>query len=276
MNLNFSTILKILTGLGLVITLAIFAFSGKTIKPGEEGFLFDSFGGGIDKTMTYSEGYTPYLPWKEMITYNVQYKSYKYTAKVLDKDGTEVTVSVTVSAALLRGKSPSVHLKHGPGYEASVIDVQSSGAIKDAIGRYGYEQIYGAKRENVESEIETSVRTSLAKENIHVAFAEVTDVDLPQAIASAIIAKQEQEQLNLKAEKLKAYETNIAASTVEAARGRFETAEYDTKAKALMSQPAILRLKELEIEEKWADKGVSRYGNNNVFGAGTTVIKGLK
>jgi len=80
----------------------------------------------------------------------------------------------------------------------------------------------------------------------------------------------------LKAEKLKAYETNIAASTIEAARGRFETAEYDTKAKALMSQPAILRLKELEIEEKWAEKGVSRYGNNNVFGAGTTVIKGLK
>ena len=35
-------------------------------------------------------------------------------------------------------------------------------------------------------------------------------------------------------------------------------------------------LKELEIEEKWAEKGVSRYGNNNVFGAGTTVIKGLK
>lgn len=276
MNLTFTGILKILAGLGLVITLCIFAFSGKTIKPGEEGFLFDSFGGGIDKTMTYSEGYIPYLPWKEMITYNVQYKSYKYTAKVLDKDGTEVTVSVTVSAALLKGKSPFVHLKHGPGYEASVIDVQSSGAIKDAIGRYGYEQIYGAKRENVESEIETSVRTSLAKENIHVAFAEVTDVDLPQAIASAIIAKQEQEQLNLKAEKLKAYETNIAASTVEAARGRFETAEYDTKAKALMSQPAILRLKELEIEEKWADKGVSRYGNNNVFGAGTTVIKGLK
>jgi hypothetical protein len=86
---NFSTILKILAGLGLVITLGIFAFSGKTIKPGEEGFLFDSFGGGIDKTMTYSEGYTAYLPWKEMITYNVQYKSYKYTAKVLlrEKNG---------------------------------------------------------------------------------------------------------------------------------------------------------------------------------------------
>jgi regulator of protease activity HflC (stomatin/prohibitin superfamily) len=198
------------------------------------------------------------------------------TAKVLDKDGTEVTVSVTVSAALQRGKSPLVHLKHGPGYETSVIDVQSSGAIKDAIGKYGYEQIYGAKRENVESEIETSIRKSLSKENIIVAFAEVTDVDLPTAIASAIIAKQEQEQLNLKAEKLKAYETNIASASVEAAKGRYETAEFDAKTKAIMSQPKMLELKKLEIEQIWAEKGVSPYGNNNVFGAETSVIKGLK
>ena len=94
--MTINGILKIVAGIGLAITLAIFAFSGTTIKPGEEGFLFDSFGGGINKTMIYSEGYTAYLPWKEMITYNVQYKSHKYSAKVLDKDGTEVTVSVTV------------------------------------------------------------------------------------------------------------------------------------------------------------------------------------
>jgi hypothetical protein len=75
---NFSTIFKILAGLVLLISISVFAFSGKTIKPGEEGFLFDSFGGGINENITYTEGYTPFLPWKEMITYNVQYKSHKY------------------------------------------------------------------------------------------------------------------------------------------------------------------------------------------------------
>lgn len=277
MNLTLKGIFKIALGVVLAITIGIFAFSGTTIKPGEEGFLFDSFGGGVNKTMIYTEGYVPHLPWKEMITYNVQYKSHKYTAKVLDKDGTEVTVSVTVNAALKRGKSPFVHLKHGIGYEASVIDELSNGAIKDAIGKYGYEQIYGTKRENVESEIETSIKSSLGKENILVAFAEVTDVDLPKAIASAIIAKQEQEQLNLKAEKLKTYETNIASASVEAAKGRFETAEFDAKTKAILSQPKMLELKKLEIEQIWAEKGVSPYGTNNVFGAGaTSVIKGLR
>ena len=40
-----------------------------------------------------------------------------------------------------------------------------------------------------------------------------------------------------------------------------------------MSQPKMLELKKLEIEMEWARKGISKYGNNNVFGAGTAVLK---
>jgi regulator of protease activity HflC (stomatin/prohibitin superfamily) len=274
--MTINGILKIVAGLGLVITLAIFAFSGTTIKPGEEGTLFDSFGGGMETEMVYTEGYVPHLPWKEMIVYNVQNKAYKYQAKVLDKDGTEITVFVTVSASVKRGRSPFIHLKHGIGYEKSVIDERIAGAIKDVIGKYGYEQIYGAMRDKLEGEIDALVRKSLGKEDILVAFTEVKDVNLPEDIQSAIIAKQTQDQLNLKAEKLKVYEDNIASANVASAKGRYDAAEYDAKTKAIMSQPKMLALKQLEIEQIWAEKGVSPYGTNNVFGAGTTVVKGLK
>lgn len=275
MELNIKNILKIVSGIALVALIFTFAFSGTTIKPGEEGFLFDSFGNGVDRTKVYSEGYTPHLPWKEMIIYNVRNKSYKYTAKVLDKDGTEVTVLVTVNASLQRGKSASIHLKHGPDYEKSVIDERSLGAIKDVIGEYSYEQIYGSFRDKIEDQIDRLIRKSLASENILVAFTEVKDVDLPGPIANAIVEKQTQEQLNLKAEKLKVYEDNIASANKAAAKGRFDAAEYDAKTKAILSQPKMLELKKLEIEEKWAEKGVSPYGSNNVFGANTTIVKGL-
>ena len=274
--MTINGILKIVAGIALVITLGIFAFSGTTIKPGEEGTLFDSFGGGMETEMVYTEGYVPHLPWKEMIVYNVQNKAYKYQAKVLDKDGTEITVFVTVNASLKRGRSPFIHLKHGVGYERSVIDERIAGAIKDVIGKYGYEQIYGAMRDKLEGEIDALVRKSLGKEDILVSFTEVKDVNLPGDIQAAIIAKQTQDQLNLKAEKLKVYEDNIASANVASAKGRYDAAEYDAKTKAIMSQPKMLELKKLEIEQIWAEKGVSPYGNNNVFGAGTTVIKGLK
>lgn len=34
-----------------------------------------------------------------------------------------------------------------------------------------------------------------------------------------------------------------------------------------MSTPANLKLKELDVQMKWAEKGVSPYGENNVFGS---------
>lgn len=275
MNLELKKIFKIAIGIVLVIVLGIFAFSGKTINPGEEGFLFDSFGDGINKEMVYTEGYVWFLPWKEMIVYNVQNKSHKYTAKLLDKEGTDITVSVTVNASPMKGKTPFIHLKHGIGYKESIIDVKSSGAIKDAVGKYNYEEIYGKMREKVESEIEENIRKELTKENISIAFVEVTDVDLPPAIASAIVEKQTQDQLNLKAEKMKQYETNIASAAIEAARGRFETAEYDAKTKAILSQPKMLELKRLEIDQIWAEKGISPWGSNNVFGVNPTLFKEL-
>lgn len=37
----------------------------------------------------------------------------------------------------------------------------------------------------------------------------------------------------------------------------------------------MLSLKKLEVEMEWAKKGVSPYGSNNVFGAGTTILKGI-
>lgn len=38
----------------------------------------------------------------------------------------------------------------------------------------------------------------------------------------------------------------------------------------------MLELKRLEIQMEYAKHGVSPYGNNNVFGAETAVLKGLK
>ena len=43
-----------------------------------------------------------------------------------------------------------------------------------------------------------------------------------------------------------------------------------------MSQPAVLKLYEAETDRKWAEKGVSKYGNNNVFGQGVSIFKNKK
>ena len=62
-------------------------------------------------------------------------------------------------------------------------------------------------------------------------------------------------------------QTNLAKAAVAKAKGEYEAAEYNSKSAELMSTPANLKLKELDVQMKWAEKGVSPYGENNVFGS---------
>ena len=68
----------------------------------------------------------------------------------------------------------------------------------------------------------------------------------------------------------------LAESKVVQAKNNLDAAKYDAEAKAILSKPEMLALKKLEVEMEWAKKGVSPYGNNNVFGSETAIIKGLK
>jgi len=88
--------------------------------------------------------------------------------------------------------------------------------------------------------------------------------------------KKEAEQIALAKARVATAEGN-ATALVATAQGNYDVGILDAKTKKLLSTPAILALKQLEVEQTWANKGVSRYGNNNMFGVqGASVIKGLK
>jgi hypothetical protein len=69
--------------------------------------------------------------------------------------------------------------------------------------------------------------------------------------------------------------TNLGNATIAEAKALYEAAQYEAKAAKLRATTDQLKLKELEIELEWARQGKSRYGENNVFGASTAVVKGL-
>ena len=105
----------------------------------------------------------------------------------------------------------------------------------------------------------------------------MTDVDIPKAVAK--LAEETAVQLgrNELAKKKEAEQQALAKAKVALAQGNYEAGILDAKTKKLLSAPEILKLKELDVEMMWATKGVSRFGNNNMFGVqGASVIKGLK
>lgn len=278
--MNIKKIILISTiSLVSLIALITFLTAWEDIEPGSEGFVYAPYGGGLETEIIYPEGTHLIAPWNSVISYNTRQQSKNYQSKVMDKNGTDITLAASINYSAIKGKTPLLHLKHGPGY-VSFIDDKVKGSIKDVIGRYTYEEVYSTKREALEGEIEEILNNDFAGNYIQLHYVEIADVDLPKTIADEITAKETQKQKNLKSELMKIEEKNLADAKIEKARGDESlviTAEF--KAKAIQKEAQQLARNPQYIEYiKWkgyAEGKGSPYGTNNVFST-AGILKQIK
>jgi regulator of protease activity HflC (stomatin/prohibitin superfamily) len=260
---------------GLVLVV-LFLMSWTDVNPGEEGFVYAPYGGGVDKERSYNEGTIFIAPWNEMITYNTRQQSKNYTSEVMDINGTDINVEVAVNYAAASGRTAELHLKHGPGY-ISFIDDKAKGAIKDVIGRYTYEQVYSSKREALEGEIESILQNDFSGNFIKLHYVEIADVNLPPNIAQEITNKETQKQRNLTAKEKQKEQEYLANALIEKARGdsslivsaKYKAEAISLEAAQISKNPQYIELKKWE---KWDGVG-SPYGESNVFGSGVSILK---
>lgn len=266
----------VIIGVVLLISIIVFLMSWQDVEPGEEGFIYRPYGGGVDKTQTYGEGTYFIAPWNEMITYSVLQNSKTYTSTVMDKNGTNITIEVAVNYSVMRGKSAELHLAAGKGYLV-IVDDKSQGAIKEVVGNYNYEEVYSTKRGVLESEMITILKKEFGKNNINLEYVKIKDVDLPKDVAAEIVKKETQKQRNQTAEQKKQEEEYLANARIEKARGdsslvisaRYKSEAIQLEASQITKNPQYIELKKWEA---WDGKG-SPYGTGNVFGTGVSILK---
>ena len=268
-------------GLG-VILLSLFFMSWTDVNPGEEGFIYRPYTGGIEQNAVYTEGTDFIAPWNEMITYNILQQSRNYSSKVMEKNGMEIGIDVTINYNPMQNNTAKLHLKHGKAFESSFIDAKVRGVIKDVIGRYTYEEIYSTKREALETEMDTIFQSEFPANFISYNFCEIADVNLPENVKVAITEKETQKQRNQKAKELEEEQQYLANAEIMKAEGEKKAAILRAQGRAeeirLVQQQLTRSPNYIELV-KWkgyADGKGSPYGQDNVFGAGTSVIKGLK
>jgi regulator of protease activity HflC (stomatin/prohibitin superfamily) len=242
-------------GLSALFLVIIFLMSFTDVDMGSEGFVYRPYGDGIDTTMYYGEGTYLIAPWNSMVTYNVRKETRTYESKVMDINGTEVSLVVSVNFSATTGKIANLHKLHGPGYVESLVDAKVKGAIKDVVGRYTYEEVYSSKREVLEKEIEHILEEDFTSNYVNLGFVEIADVDLPTPIANEITNKETQKQRNLKSELMKVEEKNLADALIEKSRGDSSlvvSASY--KAAAIKKEAEELKANPAYIEYiKWRD-----------------------
>lgn len=270
-ELEFKKVMRIAIIVAFVLIGGVMIYmSFQDVEPGEEGFIYRPYTGGIDKTISYSEGTYLIAPWNEMITYNTLQHSKQYSSKVMERNGMEIGIDIIVNFNPTKGKCSELHLKHGINYETTYLDAKVKGVIRDVIGRFTYSDIYKEKRDSLEFLMSQKFQDDFPENYLTFNFCEITDVDLPENVKTAITEKETQKQQNQRAEQLKIYEKELADARIEKSRGdsalvvsaRFKAEAIQLEAEQISKNPQYIELKKWEA---WDGTG-SPYGSGNVFG----------
>ena len=250
----------------MTILVMVLATACTGVESGSRGVEV-SWGGKTNMDVVYGEGidWGMHWLWDDMVEYDVREKTLTEKFEFNDKNNMKTPVAVSIDYKLESQKVNVIHSTIGKDQLDVKIMTTLSSAAKQVIPQYSASELNLSKREEAEGKIFDVLKEEFPAFYVSCSRVRITDVDIPSGIAEAAEATAKQAELN-----------KLSASKVEQAENNLKAAEFDSRAKALLSRPEMIALKKLEVEMEWARRGVSPYGHDNVFGAETAIVKGLK
>ncbi|MFL0064120.1 prohibitin family protein [Tenacibaculum maritimum] len=246
----------------LVIAIVAFTKSTKTIKSGEAGVLYKTFGGGVvTDESPLGEGFHVVAPWNDVIIYEVRQQELFEKMQVLSSNGLEIQLEATAWYQPRYEKLGALHQEKGENYVSRVIQPAIRSAARSVVGRYTPEQLYSSKRDAIQEEIFEETKKILDKQYVQLNEVLVRDVELPLSIKNAIERKLKQEQESLE------YEFRLVTAQKEAEK---QIIEAKGKADANRILSASLTDKILQDKGIEATLKLSQSSNSKVvlIGAG--------
>lgn len=191
----------ILLGIIVVLVIVMFAKSTVTIKSGEAGVLYKTFGGGVvTEEPAMGEGFQIVAPWNKVFVYEVRQQEIFEKMQVLSSNGLEIQLEASAWFQPQSENLGFLHKEKGENYVSRVIQPAIRSAARSVVGRYTPEQLYSSKRDVIQTEIFEETKKILDKQYIQLNEVLVRDVTLPVTIKSAIERKLKQEQESLEYE----------------------------------------------------------------------------
>ena len=233
-----------------------------TIPAGNGGVLYRLFGGGIDTTKTYEEGFHFIAPWNSMQIYETRQMVADEEMSALSSNGLEIKIEFSTWYQPKWDERGKLHATIGTQYLTRAVIPAMRSAARSVVGRYTPEQIYSTKRDAIQEEIFEETKKLLESKHIQLNQVLIRSVTLPPTIKSAIESKLKQEQEALE------YEFKLEKAAQEAERQRVE-AEGKAKANNIVSasiNDKILREKGIEATLKLAESPNAKIvviGNSN-------------
>jgi regulator of protease activity HflC (stomatin/prohibitin superfamily) len=244
-----------------VAAIILFSKSTVTIKSGQAGVLYKTFGGGVvTDEPALGEGFQLVFPWNKVFIYEVRQQEIFEKMQVLSSNGLEIQLE---ASAWFQPQSENIGLLHqekGENYISRVIQPAIRSAARSVVGRYTPEQLYSSKRDIIQTEIFEETKKILDNQHIQLNEVLVRDVTLPSTIKDAIERKLKQEQESLE------YEFRLVTAKKEAEK---QIIEAQGKADANRILSASLTEKILQDKGIEATIKLSESANSKVIVIGS-------
>jgi regulator of protease activity HflC (stomatin/prohibitin superfamily) len=263
----------------LFIALVVLFSSCVTVDPGHKGVEV-SWGGETNMSKIYDEGMQAGLHWMwdDIVEYDCREQTVVEKYEFNDNKSMLTGVEISLDFSLEATKVDLLHTQIKD-YEIKILKTLKS-AAKEVIPQYTAVELNLTKRGEAEASLSRILETELPEFYIRFARVQITDVDIPSTISSLAEETAAQIERNKLAQQKEEEKVALAKALVAEASGNYDAAVYNAKTKEIMSQPKMLELYRLETEriqaEGYKQHGKSWFGENNIFGAETSIIRGLK
>jgi regulator of protease activity HflC (stomatin/prohibitin superfamily) len=237
-----STTFWILLGVVVVIVIILSSATLVTIQPGERGVVFRKFTTGLDKEHIYQPGFKIIAPWNDMYLYNVKEQQTEQQLDVLDKNGLNISMDVSLRFNPIYEDIGYLHENFGKQYIPQLVIPEVRSTVRRVAGRYTAEEIYSTKRKALETAIKNETRQILGDNYVNMKALLIRSIQLPSQIKSAIEMKLQEEQEAL------AYEYRLQRESSEAERKKIQ-AEGEARANEIINEsltPELLRMRGIE------------------------------
>lgn len=162
------------------------------------------------------EGLHTKVPWADIHLMSVRRQTESVSMNASTSTGVTVDVQMSLVYRLDPQMAPSIYQTVGTEYYSILVAPFINRTAKNILAIYNPEALYTLDRAGVNTQIEDSLTTLLAPLGIIVEQAPIDNIDLPQTLRDAIVAKQEAEQEALRMEYV------IQAQVLESERMRIE------------------------------------------------------
>lgn len=232
----------------LVIILSLSNSIFYTVQAGERAVLFKKFSGGLDKKNVIGPGFNFKAPWNEVYIYDVTENQIEETMDVLDKNGLNISVDMTLRFHPMYDSIGEVYETFQKDYVRRLVIPEMRSTVRQVMGRYAAEEIYSTKRPEVEGTIKSETEAILGApgNNIVMRALLIRSIKLPEQIGQAIENKLKQEQEAL------AYQFRLDKEQSEAERKRI-AAEGEAQANKIINSSLtdeLLKMRGIEATQE--------------------------